>query len=58
MEIFLSPVIQVNKYDVDRWVIIFGVGLLLVSIAVYVERQRMQLLNRAHEWREALGIWQ
>jgi hypothetical protein len=58
LNILAQVIIQVNKYEIDRWVIIFGVGLLLVSIAVYVERQRMKLLSRAHEWREALGTWQ
>jgi hypothetical protein len=57
LNVMAQVVIQVNKYEIDRWVILFGVGLLLVSIAVYVERQRTQLLSQAYEWREALSTW-
>lgn len=43
---------------VNRWIIILGVGLLLVTVAVFVERQRELLIAKAQEWREALEKWE
>ena len=41
-----------------RWAIIGSAGLLLVTAAVFVERQRAILIARAQEWREALERWE
>ncbi len=41
-----------------RWAIIGSAGLLLVTAAVFVERQRTRLIARAQEWREALEAWE
>ena len=51
-------VVLIKVYDVNRWILIFGVGLLLVSAAVFVERQRVYLIAKAQEWREALEAWE
>ena len=40
-----------------RWLIIGGTGLFIVAAAVFVERQRDQLVTRALAWREALAAW-
>ena len=48
----------VNVYDVNRFIVIFVVGLLLVVAAVCVERQRARLIAKAQEWREALEKWE
>lgn len=41
-----------------RWIIILGAGLLAVTAAVFVERQRERIIARAQEWREALERWE
>jgi hypothetical protein len=40
-----------------RWIIIGGAGILFVTAAVFVERQRVRLIAKAQEWREALEAW-
>jgi hypothetical protein len=50
-------ILLVNIYDVQRWIIILGVGLLLVSAAVFVERKREQIIAQTQEWLEALEAW-
>jgi hypothetical protein len=56
--IVAQVVVLVNVYEVNRWFIILGVGLLLVTAAVFVERQRVRIIARAQEWREALETWE
>jgi hypothetical protein len=58
LNVVAQIVILVNVYDVDRWVIIFGVGLLLVAIAVFVERQRTRIISQAHHWGQVLAHWE
>lgn len=41
-----------------RFIIIFAVGVILVIVAIFVERQRIQIITKAREWREALEIWE
>jgi hypothetical protein len=41
-----------------RFVIIFAVGVTLVIVAVVVERQRIQIITKAREWREVLEQWE
>ncbi len=41
-----------------RWAIIGSAGLLLVVAAVFVERQRVRLIAKTQEWREALELWE
>jgi hypothetical protein len=38
--------------------IILGVGLLIVFLAVFVERQRERIIARTQEWREMLETWE
>ncbi|MBI3241861.1 MAG: hypothetical protein HYZ49_06150 [Chloroflexi bacterium] len=41
-----------------RWLIILSAGLLFVTAAVFVERQRVRIIARAQEWRVALETWE
>ena len=41
-----------------RWLIILSAGLLFVTAAVFVERQRVRIIARAQEWRVALEAWE
>jgi hypothetical protein len=58
LNVVAQVVVVINVYEVDRWLIIFGVGLLLVTLAVFVERQRLRVIAQAQVWREALETWQ
>ncbi len=49
---------RINIYEANHWTPIFGVGILLVSAAVFVERQRVRIIARAQEWRVALEAWE
>jgi hypothetical protein len=48
----------VRIYQVNRWFIILGVGLLLVLLAVFIERRREQLVVEAKGWQDTLATWQ
>ena len=41
-----------------RWLVILSAGLLFVTAAVFVERQRVRIIAKAQEWREALEAWE
>jgi hypothetical protein len=43
--------------DVLRWIVILGTGLLLVSLAILVERRREEIASQIGEWRTALSTW-
>jgi hypothetical protein len=58
LNVVAQVVVLVNVYEVNRWFIILGVGLLLVTAAVFVERQRERIIARAQEWRDALETWE
>ncbi|MCK4899815.1 MAG: hypothetical protein KAS38_13605, partial [Anaerolineales bacterium] len=55
--ILAQVVVLVNVYQVSRWFVTLGVGLVLVVIGVIVERKRERILSRAKEWQEALVAW-
>ena len=58
LNVLAQVAVLVNVYDVNRFIVIFVVGLLLVVAAVFVERQRARLIAKAQEWREALEKWE
>jgi hypothetical protein len=58
LNVAAQVVVLINVYDVNRWILIFGVGILLVSAAVFVERQRVRIIAKAQEWRVALEAWE
>ena len=57
LNVVTQVIVLVNVYDINRWIIILGVGLLLVTAAIFVERQREEIIARSKEWRETLDTW-
>jgi hypothetical protein len=57
LNVVSQVVVLINVYDVQRWIIILGVGVLLVTAAIFVERQREQIIAQMQEWREELETW-
>jgi hypothetical protein len=50
--------VLLNVYNPNSFVVTFAAGLLLVTVAVFVERQRARILARARELRELLETWE
>lgn len=57
LNVVSQVVVLINVYDVQRWIIILGVGVLLVTAAIFVERQRERIIAQMQEWREELETW-
>ena len=57
LNVVAQIVVRIQVYEVSRWVIILGVGLALVTIAIFVERQRERILAQAKIWRDQLETW-
>ncbi|MEE8392478.1 MAG: hypothetical protein V3S14_16990 [Anaerolineae bacterium] len=57
LNVVAQVVVLVREYTVNRWFIILGVGLLLVTAAAFIERQRERIIARTQEWRDALETW-
>jgi hypothetical protein len=57
LNVVSQVVVLINVYDVQRWIIILGVGILLVTAAIFVERQRERIIAQMQEWREELETW-
>ena len=51
-------IVLVNVYDINRWLVAFGAGLLIMGLAIYIERSRERLRARARELSEALEKWE
>jgi len=51
-------IVLVSVYDINRWFVAFGVGLLIMGFAIYIERGREQLRARSREWSETLEKWE
>jgi len=58
LNVIAQVIVLINVYDVHRWLIILGVGVLLVTTAVFVERKRLQIIARAQDWLEVLDTWE
>ena len=58
LNVVAQVVILIRVYDVNRWFIILGVGLLLVTAAAFIERKRERIIARTQEWRELLDTWE
>ena len=58
LNVVAQVVVLINVYDVNRFLVIFGVGLLLVTVAMFVERQRARIIARTQEWFEVLETWE
>jgi hypothetical protein len=57
LNVVSQVVVLINVLDVQRWIIILGVGVLLVTAAIFVERQRERIIIQMQEWREELETW-
>lgn len=58
LNVVAQVVVLVNVHQVNRWFVFLSVGLLLVTAAVFVERQRERIIARSQEWRETLETWE
>jgi hypothetical protein len=58
VNVIAQIIVLVNVYDINRFLVIFGAGILLVTLAVFVERQRARILLTAQRWLEALELWE
>ena len=57
LNILAQLVVLVRVYDVNRWIVLFGVGILLVIVGLTVERRREKLLAQAQDFRGMLERW-
>jgi hypothetical protein len=44
--------------NITRWIVALGAGLLIMGLAIYIERQREQVRARLSEWGETLEQWE
>jgi hypothetical protein len=58
LNVVAQVIVLVSVYDINRWFVAFGVGLFIMSIAIYIERSREQLRLRARELSETLEAWE
>ena len=58
LDVVAQVILLVNVYKVSVWYVGFGVGLLIMSIAIYIERSRERLRERARELSETLEKWE
>jgi hypothetical protein len=56
--IFAQLILLATVNDVARWIVLFGMGLLLVGGAVFVERRWAKLSEQVDEWRSSMAGWQ
>ena len=58
LNLLAQVIVLVSVYDINRWFVAFGAGLLIMGLAIYIERSREQLRARARELSETLEAWQ
>ena len=58
LNLVAQTIVLVEVHDINRWFVAFGAGLLIMSIAIYIERSREQLRLRARELSETLETWE
>ena len=58
LNIFAQVIVLVNVYNISIWLVAFGVGLIIMAMAIYIERSREQLRARAQELSETLERWE
>jgi hypothetical protein len=58
LNVVAQVVVLVSIYQVSRWYIIGGVGLLLVTIAIFVERKRENISEQAELFLGTMDRWQ
>jgi len=58
LNIIAQVIILISVYDINRWLVGFVAGLLIMAVAIYIERSREQLRARARELSETLEKWE
>ncbi len=58
INIAAQVIVLISVYDINRWLVAFGVGLIIMAMAIYIERSREQLRARAQELSETLEKWE
>ncbi|HSG45019.1 MAG TPA: hypothetical protein VLA72_17870 [Anaerolineales bacterium] len=58
INVVAQVIVLVNVYDINRWFVGFGVGLLIMSMAIYIERSRERLRERARELSDTIEKWE
>jgi hypothetical protein len=58
LNILAQLIVLVSVYDINRWFVAFGAGLLIMGIAIYIERSRERLRERVRELSETLEAWE
>jgi hypothetical protein len=58
INLFAQVIVLVNVYDINRWLVAFGAGLLIMSLAIAIERSRERLRERMRELSETLEEWE
>ncbi|TAK14680.1 MAG: hypothetical protein EPO32_00705 [Anaerolineae bacterium] len=57
LNVVAQVIVTLSVYDRFRWLIILGVGLMLVALAVVIERRRERIVTQARAWRETIESW-
>jgi len=58
LNVIAQVIVLISVYDINRWLVAFGVGLLIMAIAIYIERSREQLRIYSRELSETLEKWE
>ena len=58
LNIVAQVIVLIHVYDVQRWIITLGLGVVLVSVAVIIERSREQIIAQSQEWLKILESWE
>jgi hypothetical protein len=58
LNVLAQIAVLVNVHDVNRFVVIFTAGLMLVILAVFVEQQRIRIIAKTQEWLSVLETWE
>lgn len=58
LNIIAQVIVLVNIYNISIWLVGLGMGLIIMTIAVFVELRREQLRARTREWSETLEKWE
>jgi hypothetical protein len=58
INIVAQVIVLINVYDINRWLVAFGVGLIIMIIAIGIERLREQLRASARVLSETLEKWE
>ena len=58
LNVLAQVAVLINVYQINRWLIIFGVGFLIMGIAVYGNWRREQLVTQGQGLRDMLEKWE